>query len=118
MKRKVYKLKGWQQATMLPSVQVQKKERASIVTPAPAMATVTPKAETPLRHSVKGPAPKPPGSKDLPITDSRGPKPEPPKSFFGAKPLVTIGSYPDGSNPRPNRFARSGNIDLIESDKG
>ncbi|XP_070391904.1 uncharacterized protein [Dermacentor albipictus] len=74
-------------------------------------------------HVAKGPAPKPPvpgpgAAKDVPITDSRGPEARPPKSFFGAKPLVTIGSYPDGSNPRPNRFARPANVEIIDADRG
>ncbi|KAL3215974.1 hypothetical protein MRX96_033327 [Rhipicephalus microplus] len=72
-------------------------------------------------HVVKGPAPKPPvpgAAKDVPITDSRGPEAKPPKSFFNGKPLVTIGSYPDGSNPRPNRFARPANVEIIDADKG
>ncbi|XP_050039536.3 uncharacterized protein [Dermacentor andersoni] len=86
----------------------------------------TSKKERPIAraaHVAKGPAPKPPvpgpgAAKDVPITDSRGPEARPPKSFFGAKPLVTIGSYPDGSNPRPNRFARPANIEIIDADKG
>ncbi|XP_037569759.1 harmonin-like isoform X3 [Dermacentor silvarum] len=86
----------------------------------------TSKKERPIAratHVAKGPAPKPPvpgpgAAKDVPITDSRGPETRPPKSFFGAKPLVTIGSYPDGSNPRPNRFARPANIEIIDADKG
>lgn len=87
---------------------------------------LTSKKERPIAraaHVAKGPAPKPPvpgpgAAKDVPITDSRGPETRPPKSFFGAKPLVTIGSYPDGSNPRPNRFARPANIEIIDADKG
>ncbi|KAL1416877.1 hypothetical protein MTO96_027470 [Rhipicephalus appendiculatus] len=76
-----------------------------------------------LAHVVKGPAPKPPApvsgaAKDVPITDSRGPEAKPPKSFFAGKPLVTIGSYPDGSNPRPNRFARPANVEIVDADKG
>lgn len=87
----------------------------------------TSKKERPIAraaHVVKGPAPKPPApvsagaAKDVPITDSRGPEAKPPKSFFGGKPLVTIGSYPDGSNPRPNRFARPANVEIIDADKG
>ncbi|XP_077519541.1 uncharacterized protein LOC144129350 isoform X11 [Amblyomma americanum] len=82
------------------------------------------KADRPIAraaHVAKGPAPKPPvstGAKDVPITDSRGPDSKPPKSFFGPKPLVTIGSYPDGSNPRPNRFARPANVEIVDADKG
>ncbi|XP_037507020.1 whirlin isoform X3 [Rhipicephalus sanguineus] len=87
----------------------------------------TSKKERPIAraaHVVKGPAPKPPApvsagaAKDVPITDSRGPEAKPPKSFFSGKPLVTIGSYPDGSNPRPNRFARPANVEIIDADKG
>uniref|UniRef100_A0A131YZJ0 Pdzk7 n=1 Tax=Rhipicephalus appendiculatus TaxID=34631 RepID=A0A131YZJ0_RHIAP len=86
----------------------------------------TSKKERPIAraaHVVKGPAPKPPApvsgaAKDVPITDSRGPEAKPPKSFFAGKPLVTIGSYPDGSNPRPNRFARPANVEIVDADKG
>lgn len=92
-------------------VQAMKKDRA---TPRPSSAA-------------KGPAPKPPGPpgspppkdttiKDTPITDSRGPETKPPKTFFAPKPLVTIGSYPDGSNPRPNRFAKPANVEIIDAD--
>lgn len=82
------------------------------------------KGERPIAraaHVAKGPAPKPPvatGAKDVPITDSRGPDSKPPKSFFGPKPLVTIGSYPDGSNPRPNRFARPAKVEIVDAEKG
>lgn len=102
------------------TVQALKKER----TGTPAVATAAPAAPSPVkaevaRHSGKGPAPRPPGSKDVPITDSRGPEPKPPKSFFGPRPLVTIGSYPDGSNPRPNRFSRPANkVEIVDSDRG
>ncbi|CAN8003145.1 unnamed protein product [Ixodes pacificus] len=109
-----------QPACLEKTVQALKKER----TGAPAVATAAPAAPSPVkaevaRHSGKGPAPRPPGSKDVPITDSRGPEPKPPKSFFGPRPLVTIGSYPDGSNPRPNRFSRPANkVEIVDSDRG
>ncbi|XP_064481036.1 whirlin-like isoform X1 [Ornithodoros turicata] len=67
----------------------------------------------------KGPAPPPPvGPKDVsPITDSRGPELKPPHTFFSEKPLVTIGTYPDPSNPRPNRFVpRPPKVEIVESD--
>ncbi|CAN7998690.1 unnamed protein product [Ixodes hexagonus] len=109
-----------EKASLLPTVQPPKTKRGSV----PATAVAAPPVQSPVkaevvRHSVKGPAPRPPGSKDVPITDSRGPEPKPPKSFFGPRPLVTIGSYPDGSNPRPNRFSRgANNVEIVDSDTG
>ncbi|XP_077560262.1 uncharacterized protein LOC144175084 isoform X2 [Haemaphysalis longicornis] len=93
----------------------------------PVQATKKDRAAPRPSSAAKGPAPKPPGPpgspppkdtaiKDTPITDSRGPETRPPKTFFAAKPLVTIGSYPDGSNPRPNRFAKPANVEIIDAD--
>lgn len=114
--------------SQVPHVEAELRKAAAISNAQePVQATKKDRAAPRPSSAAKGPAPKPPGPpgspppkdtaiKDTPITDSRGPETRPPKTFFAAKPLVTIGSYPDGSNPRPNRFAKPANVEIIDAD--